>query len=125
MPVKKLLREGVALAIGSDIGSGARMSIAHGIATTIQHSKIRNMFDPQWEAVTLPEAFYMATRSGARFFDHTGAFEPGYWFNGLVITDREAAEFDLSPAERLERFCYTGDDRNIEERFIKGKKVVL
>jgi guanine deaminase len=68
MPVKKLLEMGINLAIGSDIGSGATLLISRGIASTIQHLKIRNMFDSQWEAVTLTEAFYIATRSGGKYF---------------------------------------------------------
>lgn len=123
MPVKKLLNMGINLAIGSDIGSGASLSIARAIATTIQHSKIRNMFDPQWEAVNLSEAFYMATRSGGRYFNKVGAFENGYCFNALVIDDSNMLGDDLTPIERLERFCYTGDDRNICMRYILGKEI--
>jgi guanine deaminase len=123
MPVKKLIEMGINLALGSDIGSGANLSIAKGIASTIQHSKIRNMFDPQWEAVTLSEAFYMATRSGGRYFKNVGAFEDGYCFNALVIDDSNMYGEDLSPVERLERFCYAGDDRNICKRYILGKEV--
>lgn len=123
MPVKKLLNMGINLAIGSDIGSGASLSIARAIATTIQHSKIRNMFDPQWEAVNLSEAFYMATRSGGRYFNKVGAFENGYCFNALVIDDSNMLGDNLTPAERLERFCYAGDDRNIRMRYILGKEI--
>jgi guanine deaminase len=123
MPVKKLLQMGINLAIGSDIGSGASLSIARGIASTIQHSKIRNMFDPQWEAVNLAEAFYMATRSGGRYFNNVGAFDDGYCFNALVIDDSNMFGEDITPIERLERFCYAGDDRNIRMRYILGKEV--
>ncbi|WP_206458172.1 amidohydrolase family protein [Anaerovorax sp. IOR16] len=126
MPVKKLLDMGIHLAIGSDIGSGANFSIARGIASTIQHSKIRNMFDSEWEAVNLAEAFYMATRSGGRFFNQVGAFEEGYHFNALVIDDSNMYhEMELTPIERLERFCYAGDDRNICMRYILGTEVKI
>lgn len=123
MPVKKLLNLGINLALGSDIGSAASLSIARVIASTIQHSKIRNMFDPQWEAVNLAEAFYMATRSGGRFFSKVGAFEEGYCFNALIIDDSNMYVQGLNPIERLERFCYAGDDRNIAARYILGKEV--
>lgn len=125
MPVKKLLEMGINLAIGSDIGSGSSLSIARGIASTIQHSKIRNMFDPQWEAVNLAEAFYMATRSGGRYFNKVGAFDKGYHFNALVIDDSNFPGEDLTPAERLERFCYAGDDRNIAMRYLVGKEIII
>jgi len=29
----------------------------------------------------------------------------------------------LTAEERLERFCYIGDDRNIRARFIDGKEI--
>jgi guanine deaminase len=125
MPVKKLLKMGINLAIGSDIGSGASLSIARGIVSTIEHSKIRNMFDPQWEAVNLAEAFYMATRSGGRYFKNVGAFEEEYCFNALVIDDSNMYSEDITPVERLERFCYVGDDRNICMRYIMGKEVEI
>ncbi|MEG6523579.1 amidohydrolase family protein [Desulfotomaculum sp. 1211_IL3151] len=125
MPVKKLLQRGINLAIGSDIGSGASLSIARAIANTIQHSKIRNMFDPQWEAVNLAEAFYMATRSGGRYFNQVGAFDEGYCFNTLVIDDSNMFGEELTPVERLERFCYAGDDRNICMRYLLGKEVEI
>jgi len=126
MPVKKLLDMGIHLAIGSDIGSGANFSIARGIASTIQHSKIRNMFDPKWGAVNLSEAFYMATRSGGRFFDRVGAFEEGYHFNALVIDDSNMyVNQEFTPLERLERFCYAGDDRNICMRYILGNEIKI
>ena len=125
MPVKKLLEMGINLAIGSDIGSGASLSIARGIASTIQHSKIRNMFDPQWEAVNLSEAFYMATRSGGRYFNKVGAFDKGYHFNALVVDDSNFPGENLTSLERLERFCYAGDDRNIVMRYIVGKELII
>lgn len=125
MPVKMLLEMGINLALGSDIGSGASLSIPRVIASTIQHSKIRNMFEPGWDAVTLSEAFYMATRSGGRYFKNVGAFEEGYCFNALVIDDGNMYRHDITPVERLERFCYAGDDRNICMRYILGKEVEI
>lgn len=125
MPVKKLLNMGINLALGSDIGSAASLSIAKVIASTIQHSKIRNMYDPQWEAVNLAEAFYMATRSGGRYFEKVGAFEMGYCFNALVIDDSNMYTENLNPVERLERFCYAGDDRNIAMRYILGQEIQI
>ncbi|WP_028829868.1 hypothetical protein [Proteocatella sphenisci] len=50
----------------------------------------------------LSEAFYMATRSGGRYFNNVGAFDEGYCFNALVI-----------------------DDRSIRMRYILGKEVII
>ncbi len=125
MPVKKLLDMGINLALGSDIGAGVSAGIYRAIATTIQHSKIRNMYDDSWEAVKLSEAFYMATKSGGRYFDKVGSFEEGYCFNALVINDDNFGNENLSPIERLERFCYLGDDRNIVARYILAEEISL
>lgn len=123
MPVRKLLDMGINLALGSDIGAGVSAGIYKTIATTIQHSKIRNMYDPSLEAVNLSEAFYMATKSGGRFFDKVGSFEEGYCFNSLIIDDTNFGNDGLTPIERLERFCYLGDDRNIKMRYILGEEI--
>lgn len=125
MPVKKLLDMGINLALGSDIGGGSVLSIAKTIKTTIQHSKIRNMYNPEYGAVNLSEAFYMATRSGGRYFDKVGAFDEGYHFNALIIDDSNMYTEGFTPEERLERFCYTGDDRNIVKRYINGEEITF
>lgn len=125
MPVRKLLDMGMNLALGSDIGAGVSAGIYKTIATTIQHSKIRNMYDSSLEAVNLSEAFYMATKSGGRFFDKVGSFEEGYCFNALIIDDNNFGNDGLTPIERLERFCYLGDDRNIKMRYILGEEIEI
>ena len=123
MPVKKLLDMGINLALGSDVGGGTTLSISKTIATAIQHSKIRNMYNPEWEAINLAESFYMATRSGGRYFDKVGAFDEGYKFNALIIDDSNMHGENYTPLERLERFCYSGDDRNIVKRYILGEEI--
>lgn len=52
-----------------------------------------------------------------------GSFEKGYLFNALVIDAMEDPWMELSAEERMERFCYIGDDRNIKARFIEGREV--
>lgn len=70
----------------------------------------------------LPEAFHMATKVGGALFGKVGSFEPGYAFDALVIREGESL-LSLSVEERLERFIYTGDDRDIEERYVEGRLV--
>ena len=125
MPVKQLLACGAALALGSDIGSGACLSIASAVAATVRYSKLRRFLFPEWDAVTFAEAFWMGTRSGGRLFGQIGAFEPGWAFNALVIDDNAMPmpKAGLAPAERLERFCYCGNDRWIRARYIQGEEI--
>jgi guanine deaminase len=70
--------------------------------------------------LTLSEAFWMATKSAGSFFGHVGSFEPGYEFDALVIDDSELNHDNYTLLERLERYIYLGDDRQIMHRFCRG-----
>lgn len=59
----------------------------------------------------------MATKAGGSVFGKFGSFEPGYAFHALVIDNIEDAGHPMTPEQRLERFCYAGDDRNIVARY--------
>ena len=66
----------------------------------------------------------MATKSAGRFFGQVGSFEPGYDFDALVIDDSELQiDTDYSLLERLERFVYIGDDRQIAARYCQGRLI--
>ena len=65
----------------------------------------------------------MATKSAGSFFGRVGSFEPGYEFDALVIDDSVLNFDDYSLQERLERFVYVGDDRQILYRFCRGKLI--
>lgn len=123
MPVRRLLqREGVSLALGSDIGSSSSPAIYRQIAWAVQLSKQRSFYyEGGDQTLAFPEAFHLATAAGGRVFDRVGVLEPGYRFNALVLDGLEDAEFPLGAAARLERFCYCGDDRNITARYLNGK----
>jgi guanine deaminase len=54
-----------------------------------------------------------------------GSFEPGYEFDALVIDDSDLNHDHYSLQERLERYIYLGDDRQIEHRFCRGKEITL
>jgi guanine deaminase len=72
--------------------------------------------------LTTPEVFYLGTKSGGSFFGKVGSFEKGYDFDALVIDDSTLGEKDFRDLEeRLQRYIYCGDDRNIAKRFVKGK----
>jgi len=122
MPVRKLLNAGVKVGLGSDVGAGHSLSMAQTIVKTIQLSKISYTLDNQYEALTLPEVFYMATKGGGSFFGQVGSFEPGYCLDALVI-DNKMVGSELSPAETLQHFIYTGNPSNIVVRYIAGRQM--
>lgn len=121
MPARRLLGEELTIALGSDIGGGHEVPIYRAIARAIQVSKLRGLLYGKEERLSLEEAFYFATRSAGECFGQIGAFEKGYHFNALIIDDSRFSGPQRSLAERLERFCYIGDDRDITERYVDGK----
>ncbi len=123
MPVRKMLKKGVSIGLGSDVGAGHDLSMANTMVRAIQLSKVAKVFGPEQEQLTFEETFHMATKGGGSFFGNAGSFENGYMFDALVIDDTGLGCQNLSVIERLKRFVYVGDDRNITARFVQGRKL--
>ena len=123
MPAAKMKEKGLKIALGSDVGGGHFLGIYRQIARAAQISKMKEFYEPDNKKIELANAFYMATVNGGSIFDRVGKLEKGYRFNALVIEDMLDEEYHTSLADALERFCYIGDERNIRERYIDGKKI--
>ncbi len=121
MPVLELEARGVNLALGSDIGGGHNLPMYKCMAKAIQSSKIYAMHQGEQGCLTIENALYMATRAGEKIFQNTGAMEKGYRFNAIVLDDSQIPSLEISPLQRLERFCYIGDDRQIAARFVDAE----
>lgn len=121
MPAAALQDQEVSISLGSDVGGGHQLAIYRQIARAVQLSKLKEFYEPEGNrALTFAHAFYLATKAGGSLFGKVGSLEKGYHFNALVIEPMEDKAVQLSPEERLERFCYTGDDRNIAARYLSG-----
>ncbi len=121
MPSASLADTGMNLTLGSDIGGGHDIPIYRAVARAVQVSKIRVQLGLDQRKLSLTEAFYFATRAGGECFGEMGAFDQGYHFNALVIDDERFRGLEIGISDRLERFCYIGDDRNIIARYVDGK----
>ena len=122
-PIRQFLDEGVQVGLGSDISGGHDLSIFRVMVYAIQMSKLHYQRNRERRFLTLSEAFWMATKSAGSFFGRVGSFEPGYEFDALVIDDHDLNHDHYSLLERLERYIYLGDDRQIEKRFCRGKEI--
>jgi len=123
MHVRELLDMGFKLGLGSDIGAGHSAAMYRVMVRAIQLSKIRSFFEPNVQALTTAEAFYLGTKGGGSFFGKVGSFEPGYAFDALVIDDQLPVTINLSLEERLQKYLYTGEADNITARFVEGKRI--
>ncbi|MGL6154919.1 guanine deaminase [Cetobacterium sp. SF1] len=124
-PIRTYLENGVKVGLASDISGGHDVSIPRTIAAAAQSAKLRWVYlNDKEEILSTPEWLYLATKGGGEFFGKVGSFEPGYDFDALIIDDSSIA--DVNPRtvqERIERYIYVGDDRNIEARYVAGKFV--
>ncbi|MGL4913843.1 MAG: guanine deaminase, partial [Romboutsia sp.] len=68
-------------------------------------------------------AFYIATKGGGSFFGNIGSFEKDYEFDALIIDDSDLNFDNYSLLERLEKFVYLGDDRQIYHRYVSGSLI--
>ena len=95
------------------------------MAAAVQVSKLRWRYVDQSEKpLTMPEALYMATAGGGRFFGKVGLFEPGYCFDAVVIDDSAHKNLRaFSPIERIERCAYLGGVR-VEAKYVDGVKIL-
>ena len=120
-PIRKYLNNGIRVALGTDISGGHYMSMLRIIQYAIQTSKLLYAESRgEMPFLSMSEAFYLATKSGGSFFGKVGSFEPGYEFDALVVNDSYLNFDNYTMAERLGRFIYIGDDRDIRVRFCRG-----
>jgi guanine deaminase len=122
-PVRTFLDEGLPIGLGSDISGGHDLNMFRMLVYAIQVSKMHYQQDKSKAFLTLPEIFWIATKSAGSFFGKVGSFEPGYEFDALVIDDKVLNFDNYSLLHRLERFIYLGDDRQIIRRFCRGQEV--
>lgn len=122
-PLRTFLDEGLRVGLGSDISGGHDLNMFRMLVYAIQVSKMHYQQDKSKAFLTLPEIFWIATKSAGSFFGKVGSFEPGYEFDALVIDDKVLNFDNYSLLHRLERFIYLGDDRQIVRRFCRGQEV--
>ena len=122
-PIRTFLEEGLRVGLGSDISGGHDLNMFRMLVYAIQVSKMQYQQHHEKAFLTLPEIFWIATKSAGSFFGKVGSFEPGYEFDALVIDDEVLHPDEYSLLHRLERFIYLGDDRQILHRFCRGKEV--
>ena len=122
-PIRQFLDEGLKVGLGSDISGGHDLNIFRMMVYAIQVSKMHYQQNHERPFLSLSEAFWIATKSAGSFFGKVGSFEPGYEFDALVIDDSLLNHDHYSLLERLERYIYLGDDRQITHRFCRGKEI--
>ena len=126
-PVRAMLREGLWVALGSDIAGGALLAMNRVVGAAIRASKLRQIqTDGADEFLTVAEGYYLASTAGHRYFGAGEGFVPGDALHAIVVDDRAFAESTrpLSLRERFERSIYLLDKTTIRAVWSDGRRVV-
>lgn len=124
-PVRRYLEMGLPMGLGSDVAGGYTLSIFRTMVEAIQCSKLLwRLKEPELRPLSMPEAFYLATRGGGAFFGKVGAFEPGYAFDAVVLDDRSLPHPQPLPlADRLERLVYLSEGQRPAAKYVEGRQL--
>jgi len=124
MPIRTYLEEGIQVGLGTDVGAGHHISIKTAIIQSIQMSKAKEMLTPDQKALSLSEAFFLATKGGGSYFGKSGSFEPGYDADYLIVKPSAMAKIkSLTPQEALEKFIYSGSRTDIIGVYALGRSI--
>ncbi len=125
-PITRFLDEGLHVALASDVAGGETENLFASMAAAIRVSKLRwRLLDQSVPALSVDQAFYLATRGGGAFFGKVGAFEAGYELDAVVLDDSALDHpQELTVRARLERCLYLADDRQIAAKYVRGRKVL-
>ncbi len=120
-PVRELLNRGVPVALGSDIAGGDSLAMNQAVVMAIRASKLRQMETGE-PFLTVPEAYYLGSGAGHRYFGGGGGFQPGTKLHAIVVDDSGFPEpaRELTLSERFERAVYLMDRRSIKAVYSEG-----
>eukprot|EP00057_Strongylocentrotus_purpuratus_P003807 XP_003727405.1 PREDICTED: guanine deaminase [Strongylocentrotus purpuratus] len=138
MDCRKMKDSGVKLGLGTDVSGGYNPSMFGAIrdaitATNVQ--SIQHLPEHPYRHLDFKEVFQIATLGGSQVLgieDTVGNFEVGKEFDALLVTmDTEDSPFEIfenaayedSLEDMVQKFFFRGDDRNIEEVYVCGRKV--
>jgi guanine deaminase len=141
-PVRTLLNEGHTIGLGTDVSGGFHPSILENVRQAIwvsRHLSIQTSSDAA--KLSTEEALYLATRGGAAVVGlegKVGGFEVGMEWDAQMISLGEVGEGGSNEVgeqgpvdvfgweswdDKVEKWVYSGDDRNTVAVWVKGRLV--
>lgn len=125
MPLRKYLDLDLLIGIGSDISGGNTLDMRSHIRLATQVSRLYFSMNPDYKPVSTREAFWLATKSGGRFFGKVGSFEKGYELDALIIDDGYTKGLPEKPSleTRLEKLINTDNPFKLIKKYVRGRAV--
>lgn len=130
--VRLFWRHGLRVGLGTDVSGGSSLSMLDAMRQAMTCSKALSFFQPNEaqdrQPLSIKEAFYLATLGGAEALNiPTGSITPGKSWDALLVdvnSNRMLPSMSNSSlSNMLERFVMCGDDRNVLQVYIQGKRV--
>lgn len=132
-PVREFLRRDISVGLGTDSGGGFSSSILDAMRQALVASNAREVSSKgKDKGLSIEELFYLATLGGAKVCslqNTVGNFAVGKEFDACVISTlvEDQVMTMVEPEDTLkvifDKFVMTGDDRNIERVFVRGRQV--
>ena len=131
-PVADFLRNGIKVGLGIYSGGRFALGMLDSIRQAIIASNAREVLSQGVDkGLTLSQVFYLATRGGVEVLDldhKIGNFAVGKdfdaaWTSSEPLSSMTMREEDDSLKTLFEKFLMTGDDRNITQVFVQGRRV--
>jgi guanine deaminase len=121
-PVADMLREGQDICLGSDVSGGTTLSMLRTMANSISAAKDRGSMTGDYDqAISIEQAYYMATSAGQTFFGLKPGFPEGELLHAIVLDDTGLPKLpNLTLRDRLLRAAYRLDDRHITAVYSEG-----
>ncbi|KAJ4993152.1 guanine deaminase [Stagonosporopsis vannaccii] len=133
-PIRDYLQRGLKVGLGTDSGGGWASQMLAVIRQALIASNAQEVLSGgKDKALSLDEAFYLATLGGARVMcleDKIGSFEVGKEFDAIWVATTSGLKSAMTLVEssdslrtQFEKFVLTGDDRNMAHVFVRGRRV--
>ncbi|KAJ3340868.1 hypothetical protein HDU93_006160 [Gonapodya sp. JEL0774] len=153
LDIRKCWDEGVDVGLGTDISGGPLTTVVQAMRWAVGNSRQLEVSEmlvnggkqepgtKESPVISWKDAFYLATLGGAQALsldDHIGSLEAGKEFDALLVDVKPEWEtsWDVFEEEMVdgpptveqiemwvEKFINLGDDRNLAEVYVKGRRV--
>jgi guanine deaminase len=130
MPLRELMDRGLTIGLGSDVGGGPTLSPFEVMRAALYvHTTRRLLLGAQGE-ITPATAFYLSTWGGAKTLglgEKIGTLEAGKEADFVVVNPaqlnplRGKASAEETPENLLSRLIFRGDDRVVEQSYVRGR----
>lgn len=131
--VQRLRAHNIKIGLGTDVSGGSSCNMLEEMRSALKVSNSLAAMKENYVPLNYKDVFHMATLGGAQALsidDKVGNLVPGKEFDALIINLNSKGSLldnfrEYTLEEKLQRFIYSGDDRNVTSVYVKGAPIWL